>query len=172
MGTFTNHPEKEQRRGAIMKGKVTGLTLLVVMVLFQGVACGESAVPVSPGDATVTAVVGQNCPTFSWSAADGATAYHIEVYEQLTEGPVSHEQVAAMVTPVLSRKIPAPALSWTTSSVECLSRGLRYVWYVQDVSAAGEGPWSSALGFQLESLEMIDQRLASLENSARTIALK
>jgi len=124
-------------------------SLIVATVLFSSSAWGDTAVPVSPGGGTAITV--QNCPTFSWSAAEEASAYKLEVYEQMTIQPETREQIAATGKPVVAKEIAAPALSWTPSTGECLSRGVDYVWYVQGVDALGRGQWSEGGVFQVEA---------------------
>jgi hypothetical protein len=77
--------------------------------------------------------VGQTCPTFSWSEVEGAVAYRIEVFDMLTNERLPYEETGYMSEPVISKQIPAPALSWTPSSGECLETGGSYVWYVKGI---------------------------------------
>jgi len=134
--------------GAVRKGM---FFISAMLFLYIGAAWGATAVPVSPGDPSGTAITDQVCPTFSWSLADGAVSYRIEVYEQSTTELFSYETINSISKPVSVHEILAPALSWTPSSVECLSRGLRYVWYVRGVDGEGKGQWSEGRGFQVET---------------------
>ncbi len=109
-----------------MKRKTAIVGTVIILGIFVAPAWGGMSVPVSPGGGIE--VISQTCPTFSWSAADHAAAYRVEVYEQVKEGAVPQGEMAAMADPVLTWGIYAPALSWTPSSGECLERGMRYVW--------------------------------------------
>ena len=132
-----------------MKGKKTILGMIVVYAILTGSAWAGIAVPVSPGGGTE--LTAQHCPTFSWSGSDGAQSYRVEVYEQVTSEIVERGAMSGMLTPVVAKEIPAPALSWTPSTGECLSRGMRYVWYVEGVDAEGAGQWSGGQVFQVEA---------------------
>jgi len=132
-----------------MRGKSVVFSLFTVFIIFQGTAWGATAVPVSPGGGTE--IISQSCPTFSWSSAGNAEAYRIEVYEQVTVDVLPHDQMQALSSQILAREIAAPALSWTPSTGECLSRGLNYVWYVQGVDSLGIEQWSEGRTFQIEA---------------------
>lgn len=131
-------------------GLVKGLCLFAITALMvAGSAWAEMAVLVSPGGGTE--VAGHICPTFSWPAADGALSYRIEVYEQKTTDVLGWDDMRTTGKPVLSRTIAAPALSWTPSSRECLTPGLKYVWYVEAVNGQGQGRWSRGVRFDIEA---------------------
>jgi hypothetical protein len=151
-------------KGGLMKTTAFGACLVLVaalIVLVTGIAWGGMAVPVSPGDAHGSAVTAQTCPTFSWSFADGAISYRIEVYEQLAADIVAREMMQIQGPLVLQKEIAAPALSWTPSAGECLARGKRYVWYVEGLTDEGSGRWSAGMGFQVdESPLSIEQQIA------------
>ena len=107
--------------------KTRGLVYLAAaMMILIGVALSWAGAPVavSPGD-----VIGQNCPTFSWSLTDGAISYRVEVYEQRTTDLLAHEAMSSIERPARIKEIVAPALTWTPSADECLSSGIRYMWY-------------------------------------------
>jgi hypothetical protein len=125
--------------------------LVLFLTLFTNSVWGASAVPVSPGGTDSYALTAQACPTFSWSAAEGATGYRVEIYELLLD-EVSRDQMKQMGSPVISKEISSPALAWTPSSGECLERGVNYVWYVQSIDSMGEGPWSEGKVFSIDSL--------------------
>jgi hypothetical protein len=131
-----------------MRGKNTFFGIVVILTILTGTAWCDIAVPVSPGGGT--GLSEQNCPTFSWSASDGALTYRVEVYEQVTSDIIDRDAMRVISTPVVAKEIPAPALSWTPSSGECLRRGVSYIWYVEGVDAKGEGQWSGGRGFQVE----------------------
>jgi hypothetical protein len=140
------------------------VAILAVIFLWIGAASAATAVPVSPGGEGEWAVTGQTCPTFSWSPMNGATTYTIEVFEQQTSGVMPYNQMRSIAAPVLSLDIGAPALSWTPSSGECLTRGIKYSWYVRGVDQDGNGDWSEPIGFEVEAATLsIEQKEAVQE---------
>jgi len=142
-----------------MRGRKNILGVAMFFVILTGSAWAGMAVPVSPGGGTE--LTAQSCPTFSWSASMGAQSYRVEVYEQVTSDIMDRDTMRGIGNPVVKKEIPAPALSWTPSSGECLSRGMRYVWYVEGVDAEGEGQWSEGQGFQVEAAALsADQKEA------------
>ena len=136
-----------------MKGKTSVCSLMLLFCIFSGYSWAGTAVPVSPGE-----LIGESCPTFSWSAAENAAAYRIEVYEQIA-AKATHDELQMIIMPVISREIAAPALSWTPGSGECLARGISYLWFVQGVNTEGEGLWSAGRGFSVDpSVLTIEQQ--------------
>ena len=124
------------------------LALLVVL----GPAAQVVPVAVSPGRTGGTAVVGELCPTFSWTSVDWAVGYRVAVFEALGVGAVSYEQmISAGTEPVLSREIEGRGLSWTPSSEEGLRAGKMYVWYAEAVSPSGPGVWSAGKVFIVDA---------------------
>ncbi len=109
---------------------LTGVVLVLSVTAWAGTPEG-----VSPGSDEV-AVIGSTCPTFSWSEAVGAEGYTIEVYE-VAGGGLSHGEMASTTEPVVSKDV-GTALSWTPSAGECLTDGVRYVWYVGAGKVEGE----------------------------------
>ena len=63
-----------------LTGTVVGLFGLMVVA---GTAAQIVPIAVSPGSERGVAVVGQTCPTFSWTAVDWATGYRMAVFEAL-----------------------------------------------------------------------------------------
>ena len=63
---------------------------LAVVMLLLGVAgsglAAEAPVTVSPGDPSEIALIGDACPTFSWSEVEGARHYELVVYRLDEEG--------------------------------------------------------------------------------------
>jgi hypothetical protein len=124
------------------------LALLVVL----GPAAQVVPVAVSPGRTGGMAVVGELCPTFSWTSVDWAVGYRVAVFEALGVGAVSYEQMTSAGTePVLSREIEGRGLSWTPSSEEGLRTGGMYVWYVEAKSPSGPGAWSAGRVFIVDA---------------------
>lgn len=127
------------------------LAAAIMVFVWVGSTWAGAPVAVSPGATDGVAIIGQSCPTFSWSSADNAVAYHLEVYEQATAAQVSREVMAGLRAQVIKEEIPAPALSWTPASGGCLPRGLKYVWFVHGVDASGNGLWSEGRQFEIEA---------------------
>jgi len=121
-----------------------------LLVLLAVLSFADQVVPVavSPGKAKGVAVVGELCPTFSWTSVDWAIGYRVAVFEALGVAAVSYEQMASSgTTPVLTKEIEGRGLSWTPSSEEGLPGGGMYVWYVEAISPSGPGAWSSGRVF-------------------------
>ncbi|MDQ1351725.1 MAG: hypothetical protein QG657_2030 [Acidobacteriota bacterium] len=112
----------------------------------------NNPVAVSPGSETEVVTVWQNCPTFSWSAVDQAASYQLAIFESPDGKIAPYENMVIMATPVVSKQIAGPALSWTLPSGEKLKTGSQYAWYVQALDANGNalGSWSSGRIFQVE----------------------
>lgn len=141
-----------------MKIRATGCAVILAIMLLFGTSWGNTAVPVSPEDA-----IGQSCPTFSWSLADGAVSYRIEVYERETTELPSQEVMSSIAGPVRVREIAAPALTWTPSADECLTGGVKYVWYVRGANDKGEGQWSGGIGFQTEASALTAEQMNAVQ---------
>jgi hypothetical protein len=143
-------PERRRKGGGAMKGRV--VCFLVVLVLgFTGSAMGEGPVAVSPGGEGSIAVIGQECPTFSWSQVEGVISYRLKVFDMVGGILGSYEAMEKMREPVVSVEIKAPALSWTPSQEECLVSGEKYVWYVGAVGSDGVERWSEGRGFEVNA---------------------
>ncbi len=136
-----------------MKGRAVYF-LMVLLMGFTGSAMGGGPVAVSPGGEGRIAVISQECPTFSWSQVEGAVSYRLEVFEMTAERVLSREEMERSALPVIHVEVGAPAFSWTPSRDECLSGGMRYVWYVGAISDAKhpepvEG-WSEGEAFEVK----------------------
>jgi hypothetical protein len=128
---------------------------LIVLGLWAvlGFAAQTQVVPsaVSPGSERGLAVVGQACPTFSWTAVDWALGYRVAVFQAFGTAVPGYEEMAVGGVPVLSKEIAGRASSWTPSSDERLSPGSLYVWYVQAMDSSGQGVWSKGKLFMVEA---------------------
>jgi len=112
---------------------------------FVSVGTGQAIGPksISPGRAGGVAVVGEFCPTFSWTSVDWAVGYRVTVFEALGVNAVTYEEMAATgAAPVLIKEIDGQGLSWTPSTEEGLITVGLYVWYVEAKSVSGPGLWS------------------------------
>jgi hypothetical protein len=85
------------------------------------------------------------------------------VYEQLTTDLPEYEVMSAMAMPARIREIAAPALTWTPSADECLTRGVRYVWYVWGANKDGDGQWSEGMGFQVEASALTVEQMDAVQ---------
>ena len=132
----------------IPKKAITAFLSLGIF-LFGGSVFAGSPVAVSPGNAREVAFINQECPTFSWSSAEDAVSYRVEVFEMARGKIVSYEKTAGLSAAVVSAEIEAPALSWTPSVGECLGMGVRYVWYVGGIDSAGIVSWSEGRMFEV-----------------------
>ncbi len=124
--------------------------LLGAFIIAQGI--GDNPMTVSPGGETEVATVTQSCPTFSWSAVNQAASYRIVVFQNIEDYVLSFEDMATKSSPVISKDISGPALSWTLSSEESLQNGNTYVWYVKGKDTFGNtlGSWSNGRIFKVE----------------------
>ena len=104
--------------------------LLLAFIIAIGNAEQVRRVTVSPGSESGVVVVGQSCPTFSWSAVPWTEAYRVVVFQAIGDEVLAYREMEALVNPVLCKEIQGPALSWTPSEEERLSNGGVYVWYV------------------------------------------
>jgi hypothetical protein len=111
----------------------------------------KAPVAVSPSSDVGIATVGQVCPTFSWTAVEGAVAYRVEVFKALEGAVPDHKDMAIASYPVLVKEILGTATSWTPSSDQSLSDEGVYVWYVQAIGESGAGTWSRGRTFQIEA---------------------
>jgi len=149
------------------------LRTILFFVLFAFVVSGLSAsdkgpIAVSPGSDVGIAVVGENCPTFSWTSVEWAKGYKIDVFEMLTAEVLSYENMAASAHPVLSKEIQGRALSWTPSSDERLSNGSVYVWYVQAMDAYGTVKWSEGKAFKVGVIDRLRRIGEKLNETLKT----
>lgn len=137
---------------------------VVVGVAFLALASAgagaERPLPVSPGGASDVAVVAGRCPTFHWTAAEGASSVDLAVYrvpEEEADGPPER---------VLAVTLPGSAHGWTPSLGQCLESGEQYAWAV-----GTGGSWSEPTLFEIaagpstleirQALELLQAYLAT-----------
>ena len=132
--------------------KKTILISCLCFVFLMAFGYGEQTRPVavSPGSDSGLVIVSQSCPTFSWSAVQWSNAYKVAVFPAVGAEVLTYEEMELMVSPIVSKEISGPALSWTPSEQERLTSGEAYVWYVQAVDASGIGVWSEGRLFQVD----------------------
>jgi hypothetical protein len=146
-----------------MKKRIIFCFLFLVFIITHGNAEQTRPVAVSPGSESGMVVVGQSCPTFSWSAVQWTEAYRVVVFQAVGDEAMSYEKMEAISNPMISKEIRGPALSWTPSEEERLINGGVYVWYVQAVDTSGVGIWSEGRMFQVEEAV----RLVGVEEKLR-----
>jgi len=114
--------------------------------------------PVSPGAADRSVELATACPTFSWSAVEGALAYELALLD------VSDAESPLVV---LSHRVEGAALAWSPARAECLPPGREYAWLVRaDLAASGLGEWSAPRRFRVPGVptaEEVDAALGVLE---------
>ena len=111
-----------------------------VLLLAAASPASPAVAPVSPGAADRLVEVTSDCPTFSWSGAEGATAYELALLD-----------VTAPESPVLvyGRRIAGAALGWTPALGECFAPGRTYAWLVRAEVDGALRDWSAARRFRV-----------------------
>ncbi len=148
-------------------GRNMRATLVAVLLSFGTAAAafsGNAPTPVSPGGSAESPDISTPCPTFSWGAVEGAKAYELAVFEQAGEYLAYAENLELSGNAVLTKIIPAPALSWTPGAGHCLSPDNSYTWYIRSVDTDGKGIWSQGQAFDVASRfsgEQFDAAVAS-----------
>lgn len=133
----------------------------------------RSVTPVSPGGATQPLPIGDSCPTFNWSAADGAASYELVVVEldeaQLADARELEEpELTAGWRTVLRQTLPGGARGWTPPLDSCLRAGGAYAWFVGAAASGLAGPerqetaWSEPLFFRVDANRVLARLLAAL----------
>ena len=124
----------------------------------------ELAKPISPGSADGITAVASACPTFSWTAAEGARGYELVVYEAPEAGDARSVGAQPKRTePVLRQRIAGAGLSWTPPADGCLALAGAYAWSVRALGDDGEGDWSDAALFRIEPAVPVGELAAVLE---------
>lgn len=143
--------------------KTAALQSAVIIAVVSAVAAASSPAPraVSPG--TEHGVrIGDRCPTFSWSALEGASSYELVVYEL--------DDLGVVPTPVLTERIPGAALSFTPPLERCLARAARYAWTVRAAGAGGRSQWAAPILFTVAAEPSDNELAAALEIVRRHLA--
>lgn len=136
--------------------------LVPLWTVASTVVAAELPRPVAPGGPQGAATAGRPCPLFSWSLGETGNVLDLEVYEG--DASTSDDQTAAGVA-LFRVELPGTASSWTPPLHLCLEPGQRYYWKLRSRSAAGAGPWSAALVFEVppsRSLPTGQELLAAL----------
>ncbi|MGD9344396.1 MAG: tail fiber domain-containing protein [Candidatus Aminicenantes bacterium] len=149
-----------------MKSK-TVLSFVLLVFIFSGSSASEKGlIAVSPGRDAGIAVVGESCPTFSWTAVEWAKRYKVEVFEAFNNEVLSHEDMSVRANLILSKEIQGRALSWTPSSDEQLNSEGMYVWYVQAKDSYGTAEWSEGRIFMIK---LEDKLMRVIDNVVETL---
>ncbi len=112
------------------------LAVTVAWVAVAGQALAAAPVAVSPGQLDRVALVESRCPTFSWGAVAGASAFELAAFA-LPE-PLTGDVELSEENQVLAERVAGAATSWTPSGA-CFAAGGRYVWFVRAVLAEEDG---------------------------------
>jgi len=136
-----------RRRGA------RGLAAVILLFGLGGGAARAETRAVSPGEPGRELEAAGACPTYSWSATAGASAYELAVFR--LDGREEPELL-------FTKRVEGSATSWSPSRAECLAAGGRYGWTVR---AAGETPesWAEPLRFRVPKAPDAEELAAALE---------
>lgn len=132
-----------------MFGHVQIILCAVVLGFYSIQLSAGEVVAISPGESDRISTITDLCPTFSWSQTPGAKRYELAVFEQIEDENIPYE-TASIDSPVISKILPAPALSWTPSSEVCLIQGVSYIWYVRDLATEQQSGWSKGKRFVVD----------------------
>ncbi len=141
------------------------VSAVVVMTTHGAWALGPAAV--SPGNDQGIAMVGDVCPTFSWSSSERALGYELAVFEAPLGESLAYEVREKLYPPVMRHRIDSPALSWTPDLERALDPGVMYVWYVRALDVYGNGTWGPGSMFLVDETapaahvrEIVERRIA------------
>lgn len=142
------------------------LTLGLGLAIAAAPAFGRVAA-VSPGDAGREVEAASACPTFSWSASEGASGYELAVFR--IDGS---DEPALLFT----KQVEGSATSWSPSRDACLPPGGSYGWTVRARGTGapdGSESWAEPLRFKVAGApgpEELSAALAVLERWRQTRA--
>jgi len=107
----------------------------VLMALFAASLLAGTALAAKPSAPTAkapTGTIAANAPTFTWSKVSGAAQYELRVSQGKT---------------LLLKKTGLAKRSWKSSTT--LPKNVDLTWKVRAGNAAGNGPWSKSLTFNI-----------------------
>ena len=142
------------------------LVVLVTLSATGAALAAAGARPVSPGSVDGFVAVDTPCPTFSWSAGEGATGYELIVYS--AEEPGDDERRPGLETsaaPVLRQQVAGRAFSWTPSAENCLEPAGTYAWSVRAVDDLEAGAWSEAALFTVDPGPLVERIGGAIEQA-------
>jgi len=132
-----------------MKRKAVSFFVFLALGIPALYASDKAPVAVSPASDLGIAMVGEGCPTFSWTAVKGAVGYRLELFGTVGDAGLPYEEMASLSYPLMTKEIRGAATSWTPSSDQKLNNGGTYVWYVRSIDAQGIGAWSEGRTFEV-----------------------
>jgi len=150
-----------------MKPRILFYFMIFALILSSAHALEKGPVAVSPGSDAGVARIGGSCPTFSWTAVEWAACYKIAVFQASSPEVLAYEEMEALSSPLLSKKIQGRALSWTPTSDERLGMGRMYVWYVRAEDTFGQGIWSAGRMFRVEAAATISRMEETVKERLR-----
>lgn len=124
-------------RKAGTTARISGLRIGVLAIVIAGcviAASGTTPEGVSPGSANRFAAIRAECPTFSWSAVEGASHFELVAYRLPDGTDLSAGFDLSPNDEVLYTRVAGSATSWTPGLEQCLGPGGRYVWFVRAVT--------------------------------------
>lgn len=128
--------------------------LFLALTVAEARASAQAPTAVSPGALDGFDEVASACPTFSWSAAQEASAYELALY-------AIEDAVDPLSKRVLVHRIEGAALSWTPPRASCLAPGWRYAWSVRGLAGDAATAWSAPRFFQVAAVPTAEE-LATL----------
>jgi len=152
----------------------TAIIMLVVAFVSRGVP-GATLDGVSPGEIDWATPVEVRCPTFSWTAVDGAVGYELVIYAlpAAPDDPRAADPMGAVK--VTAQRLPRGATSWTPSLAGALAPWVTHAWFVRAVLSEADGEvvetseWSAGLYFEVTPPEMSP---AGIEDQQRAPTLE
>ena len=153
---------------------------IAIPTLAAAVQTGNPPTAVSPGGET-GAVIQSRCPTFSWSATEGARGYELALYrvEDREEGDAEAaasadtEATATTDTELVTRiQLPGGTTGWTPAMSQCLEWGGNYAWSVRaldgtESSGAEQELWSEANLFRVSGTPSATEVESAIETLKR-----
>lgn len=139
------------------------LTLLAACFAAASSTAGQNPVPVSPGSPQGVLEIDRRCPTFTWTAGDGAGSHELAVY-RLLDG-----KTEASAEETLRMMLPGGSSAWTPSADRCLEFGERYAWTVRSIDPQGAREWAPPSLFSISAAPTIadvERLLAELREQA------
>ncbi len=134
--------ERRPGNGSSSRGRTSLAALLLLSASASAAFGAGSALPVSPGTLErVTSVPGR-CPTFSWTAVEGASGYQLKAF-------LIDESGLASQKPALEQTLPRAASSWTPDADRCLETNRTYGWTVRGLTGGADEGWSEPAVFRV-----------------------
>lgn len=126
---------------------------------------GTDPVTVSPGAPDRVAPIAGRCPTFSWTAPEGAVGQELVVF-RAAAADLEIDRAA----PVLEAELPGPASAWTPELAGCLDPGGVYAWTVRADFEDGASAWADARLFSVPAVPSPEELEGALDIVKRYLA--